>query len=70
MGGVGEGKGIEPIRNGSNLTYGPIGIPTGPLWGPIGPMGPIFDFSDFWPLGPARIFLECFRGAALRAGCA
>ena len=45
----------------------PIRIPTGPLWGP---MGPISDFSDFWPLGPPRNFLESFRGAALRAGCA
>ena len=65
-----EGFGIEPIRNGSNLTYGPIGIPTGPLWGPMGPMGPISDFSDFGPLGPPRNFLESFRGAARRAGCA
>ena len=67
MGVVGEGEGIEPIRNGSNLTYGPIWIPTGPQWGP---MGPISDFSDFWPLGPPRNFLESFRGAARRAGCA
>ena len=64
---VGEGEGIELIWNGSNLTYGPIGIPTGPLRGPL---GPISDFSDFGPLGPPRNFLENFRGAALRAGCA
>ena len=68
---MGEGVGmIEPIRIGSNLTYGPIWIPTGPLWGPMRPTGPISDFSDLWPLGLPRNFLESFRGAARRAGCA
>ena len=70
MGVMGEGFGIEPSRNVSNLTYGPIGMPTGPLRSPMGPMGPISDFSDFWSLGPPRNFLESFRGAARRAGCA
>ena len=56
MGIEGDEVGMKPSHGRPYLTYRPIRIPTGPLWCPRGPMGPIFYFSDFWPLGSPGIF--------------
>ncbi len=52
MGPKGQGVGMEPTTGDRISHMDPYGY----LLGPLGPMGPIFIFSDFCPLGPPRIF--------------